>query len=196
MGQYFDYFPTVAYDIAKSNYTNYQNVTDIFFRVAMIKETMDNIFAYYIYDIVDGDKPEVLAEKIYGSPETHWIILMANDRLDGSYDWPLNYNDFNNYLANKYRATAGGSSLSDSQVIEWSQGKAVGSNSVHHYEKVVERTDMVNRTTTTFRYVVDYAPSSVSFPEDMRPYDYYTSLPVTGDYENYNIQNRTVREKI
>ena len=194
MSQFFNYFPTVPYDIAKSDYSTYQNPTNIFFRIGMIKDALDNISSYYLYDIKDDEKPEILADKVYGTPEAHWIILMANERHDGSYDWPLNYSDFNNYIADKYRTIAGGGT--DSQVIAWSQGATANSNSVHHYEKVVDRTDAASGTTTTFRYVIDYTKKSVYDPSDAPPYDYYTSLSESGDYSNYTVNGSTVREKI
>jgi hypothetical protein len=194
MSRFFDYFPTIAYDIAKGDYTTYQNPTNIFFRIGMIKDTMENILSYYVYNIKDGERPEVLADKVYGTPEAHWVILMANERLDGAYDWPLNYADFNNYIANKYRTSAGGGSLTDSQVISWSQGATANSNSIHHYEKVIDRTETSSGTTTTYRYNVDYNKRANTAPTDI-PYDYYTNLSASGDYETYTINGKTVREK-
>ena len=195
MGQFFDYFPKIAYDISKGDYTTYQTPTNIFLRIGVIKDTMENISSYYIYDIKDGERPEILADKVYGTSEAHWIILMANDKHDGAYDWPLNYNDFNNYIANKYRARAGGGSLTDNQVIAWSQNSVAGANSIHHYEKVVDTTDVNSRTTTTFRYVVDYDKQTTVAPTDV-PYDYYTGLSDAGAFSTYSVNGKTVREKI
>ena len=121
---------------------------------------------------------------------------MANDRHDGSYDWPLNYSDFNNYMADKYRTIAGGNSLTDSQVIAWSQGTTANSNSIHHYEMVIDRTDGGSGTTTTFKYVIDYDKKSLYDPTDKPPYDYYTNLSDAGAYSNYTVNGTTVREKI
>jgi hypothetical protein len=78
---YFNSFPQIPYDIAGKQFTNYQNVTNIFFRLRVIQEVLGNISAYYEYLIRDEDKPEILAEKIYGDPEAHWIILMANNMM-------------------------------------------------------------------------------------------------------------------
>ena len=160
----------------------------------MVKETLENISSYYIYQIKDDEKPEILADKVYGTPEAHWIILMANERLDASYDWPLNYADFNKYIANKYRTAAGGNTLSDSQVISWSQGATPGSNSIHHYEMVIDRTDASTETTSVFRYVVDYdkkTDSEISYV----PYSYYNNLG-DGSYSTYTVNGKTVLQKV
>ena len=193
MSKFFGYFPTIPYDIAKTEITTYQSPTNIFFRIGMIKEALENISSYYIYSIKDGEKPETLADKVYGSAEAHWIILMANERLDGSYDWPLNYTDFNKYIANKYRAAAGGGSLTDSQVIAWSQNATPTSNSIHHFEKVVDKTDTATNTTTTFRYTVDYNKKANTIPSGIT-YEYYLNL-TDGDYQTYTVNGKTIKEK-
>lgn len=195
MGQFFDYFPKIKYDIAKGDYTVYQNPTNIFLRIGIIRETLDKIGSYYIYAIKDGEKPEILADKVYGTSEAHWIILMANDRHDAAYEWPLNYSDFNNYIANKYRTAAGGSSLTNNQVIAWSQGSIAGSNSIHHYEKVVDRTETVSGLTTTFKYVVNYQKETINDPANAAPYDSYTTLSDAGSYETYTVNGKVVRER-
>jgi hypothetical protein len=193
MSKFFGHFPTIPYDISKGDITTYQNPTNIFFRVGMIKEALESVSSYYIYIIKDGEKPETLADKVYGSSEAHWIILMANERLDGSYDWPLNYNEFNNHIADKYRSAAGGPSLTDNQVISWSQNTTPTSNSIHHFEKVIDRTDVASNITTTFRYAVDYDKKSDTPPSGV-PYDYYLNV-TEGDYQTYTVNGKTVNEK-
>ena len=236
MSKFFDLFPKVAYDIGKSQNATFQNPTNIFFRIGVVREALENISSYYIYNIQDGDKPEVLAEKVYGTPEAHWIILMANDRLDGAYDWPLNYADFNNYIANKYRdaaaggtqslyqldplvssyltglgvtitpgitigdtiagAIAGGTSMTDSQIIAWSQVAIAGTNGIHHYEKITERTETTSGTTTIKRDIISY---NEAIPGDLTTYDnfdYYLNLPDAGAYSTYTVDSKTVKERI
>jgi hypothetical protein len=117
VSQFFNLFPTVSYDINKDSYSNFQLPTNIFLRIGIIKQTLENISSYYTYNIKDGESPEVLADKVYKDSEAHWIIMMANQVLDPSYDWPLNYDEFNKYIANKYRDAAGGETVSDNDVI-------------------------------------------------------------------------------
>lgn len=138
MAKFFDLFPLIGYDIAKSKYSNYQQVTNIFLRFGFLKEVIENISSYYEYTITDSDKPEILAEKVYGDPEAHWIILYANNMTDPQYDWPLNERDFNKYIAGKYGSVAN------------------AKTTIHHYEKVVTRTEELTGTVSEFRYVIDY----------------------------------------
>ena len=158
MANFLDNFPRVNYDITRNKLTNYQIVTDITFRMRIIREVIENTAAYFEYVITDTDTPEILAEKVYGNPEAYWIILYANDIFDPQYDWPLNYRSFNNYIINKYGSTAN------------AQG------TIHHYEKVIERT--VDGITTTFRYDVNEERLTDTAVPGV-PYDSYDSLPVT-----------------
>jgi hypothetical protein len=179
MSKFFDTFPKITYSFGDSIYKDYQLVTDIFLRFGILKSILSNITAYYEYIITDGDKPEMLAEKIYGDAEAHWIILYANDMVDPQYDWPLNSKVFNNYIIDKY------GSVSNAQ------------STIHHYEKVIVRTEPLTNTTIESRYVVDYEPKSntqvVTVPDT---YDYYTNLPETQSVETHEVGGKTITEII
>ena len=175
MSRYFDLFPRIRYDIAKAQYSSYQLTTNIFFRMGILRKALDNITAFYTYSIKDNDTPEIIAEKIYGSAEAHWIILYAKNIVDPQYDWPLKTDDFNKYIADKYRSQAGGSTLTDQQVVAWSQKvNDPTANNIHHYERVEQQLETSTNTLTTTRYIIDYdAQSDVGYIPDV-PYVYYT----------------------
>jgi hypothetical protein len=61
-----------------------------------------NIAVYDEYDIVDGETPEIIAEKIYGNPEYHWIIMLTNDRYDYIEDFPLSEPELVKVISDKY----------------------------------------------------------------------------------------------
>ena len=66
---FFDRFPKVNYDINLSKVNpKYETLTDVFVRVGIIREVLNNAASYYIYLIEDGDTPEILAEKVYEDP--------------------------------------------------------------------------------------------------------------------------------
>ena len=138
MSQFFDKFPLLLYDVTGKRLSNYELSTNIFFRIRIIREILGNISAYYEYLISDSDTPEILADKLYGNPEAHWLILMANDIVDPQYDWPLNYNNFNNYVIGKYGSAAN------------------AKTQIHHYEKVVTREEQLTGIVTETRFTIDY----------------------------------------
>ena len=99
---YFEKFPYMIYTL--DNYASGQIVTDIFRRVAIAQETKNNYTAFDEYDIKDGETPEILADKMYGNPMLHWLILMCNDILDPRFEWPLSNYDLIQYCKDKYHS--------------------------------------------------------------------------------------------
>ena len=77
-------------------------VRDITANVRPLKNTLDNITLYDLYDIIDGETPEIVSNKFYGSPNYHWAIMMANQRYDYLNDWPLPYDRLVQYCIDKY----------------------------------------------------------------------------------------------
>lgn len=181
MGKYFDKFPGIVYDIDGKQRTNYQSVTNIFFRIRVIREVLSNISTYYEHIISDNDTPEILAEKVYGDAEAHWVILLANDILDPHYDWPLNSDSFAKYIINKY------GSIENAQTT------------YHHYEKVISREESFSGTVTETRFTINEANLAINLASSQAnvPYDHYGSLAETQSVSTYNLpQDRTVIEII
>ena len=171
MAKFFDLFPKVAYDIAGKQYTTYQNVTNIFFRLRGVREVLGNIASYYEYIISDDTTPEMLAEAVYGDPEAHWIILMANDIVDPFYDWPLSTDRFNNFIIGKY------GSIANSQT------------QIHHYEKVIRREESSTGNVSETRFVIN--EDKLTDNDLNVPYDYYEGLAETQSVETFNLQDGT-----
>jgi hypothetical protein len=173
---FFSGFPLTTYNITKSTRSDRQLVTNIVFRFGIIKEVLSNISAYYIYTLTEGDKPEILAEKIYGDPTSYWIILMANDIYDSQYDWPLDSRSFQKFMVNKYGS------------IAWAK------TNFHHYEKVVQRTESLSGITTETRFEIDF-DTLIEDTLDV-PYDTYLSLPEEQSFEQIDFNGQTITEII
>jgi hypothetical protein len=77
-------------------------LTDISRNIRFRKEVLSNITTYESYDIMDGETPEIIAEKIYGNAEYHWIIMLANDMYDYRKDFPLTQLQLEKYVSDKY----------------------------------------------------------------------------------------------
>ena len=88
-------------------------LTDITRNIRFRRDVLANITVYDYYDIVEGETPEIVAEKIYGNPMYHWIIMLVNERYDYLSDWPLTQANLDQYVIDKYGDTA---------------------NDIHHYE--------------------------------------------------------------
>lgn len=97
---YFRQFPYMAYDIKGDR--NKKLVKDILRRVRINQKIKDSIALLEPYDIQDGERPEHVSFKFYGSPVYHWVILLVNEITDPYYGWPLGQREFQNYVADKY----------------------------------------------------------------------------------------------
>ena len=81
-------------------------MTDITQNIRFRKEILANITTYDFYDIKDGETPEILSERIYGTPDYHWVIMLANNRYDYTAEWPLTYVTLQKYIDAKYGENA------------------------------------------------------------------------------------------
>ena len=133
MPRYFNKFPKLLY--TKDNITSL--VTNILARVSTVKGDVDNSALYYQYSIKEGDTPEMIASKYYGDAELHWTVLLFNNIVDPFYDWPMDYQQFIKYLADKYGSPA------TAQIT------------INHYEKIVQTIDNYSGQITTNTYIID-----------------------------------------
>jgi hypothetical protein len=199
MSSFFDKFPLIRYQISGVKYSSFQTVRNLLFRTAVIREALTNSSSYIKYVIRDGDTPEILAAKVYGDPQAHWMILYANDMLDAQYDWPLTSTVFPKYIADKYRSMAEadrGETLEDYEVVAWTQD-TTNPGSYHHYEKVVKNENQVERTTTETRYVINRTKLTNNSLDV--PHDYYEGaggLAAVQDVTTIDINGQTVIQTV
>ena len=129
MAKYFNFFPQVFY-AQDSGLKSLDVLTNLTTRFTFEEEFKNNTSVYYKYDVEDGDTPEILAYKIYGSPEKHWVILLMNNIVDPLYDWPLKQQNVIKFVDNKYSANANVGQTG----YNWA------STNTHSYYKVVTQT--------------------------------------------------------
>ena len=98
---YFDNFPTFLYPFKINDKIEYKLVKDISQNVRVRKEILSKVTLYDEYDIRDGETPEIIAEKIYGSPAYHWVVMLCNDRYNYVDDFPLTIPQLEKHIDNK-----------------------------------------------------------------------------------------------
>ena len=97
---YFKNFPTIIYDAVGNG--EFKDVKNLLRRVAIRAKVKTNALLYDTYDVREGESPESIADKMYDDPELHWIVLLVNDITDRYHQWPMNFSQFNQYIADKY----------------------------------------------------------------------------------------------
>jgi len=97
---YFKSFPIIPYDSVGD--LQFKDVTNLLRRVGLRAKLKSNTSLYDTYDVKEGETPEMIAFKLYGDSELHWIILIVNDITDRYHQWPMSFMQFNEYLNDKY----------------------------------------------------------------------------------------------
>jgi len=109
---YFSQFPKITYDIAGNGLVKV--VPDILRRVKIKSAIKDNLSLFDKFDVNNGETPEEVSYKVYGTTDYFYVILLINEITDRYYGWPLSDQAFEEYVKNKY----------------------ANPGAIHHYEKI------------------------------------------------------------
>lgn len=102
---YFDSFPFLYFSYTRGDGKDVLVLLkDITRNVRIRREVISNITQYMYYDLKDGERFEDVAERVYGDPDLHWIIMILNDKYDYLSDLPLTAVDLQNMVTKKYGA--------------------------------------------------------------------------------------------
>jgi hypothetical protein len=109
----------------QSSNQDYTTIKNIWRRPKLREDIANAITAFNYYQIEDNERPDQIAQKVYGDPELDWVILITNNITNLNEDWPLDNDSLYNYLIEKY-------------------GSEENLQKVHHSETVADR-DKYNR---------------------------------------------------
>lgn len=100
---YFDKFPSLYYDVKGTK--KFEVAVDILRRVRINYKQVDSAL-YGQYAIKDNDRPDTIAEKLYGDSELHWVVLLFNELHNPYYEWPMPKDQLIRYCEDKYPGKA------------------------------------------------------------------------------------------
>lgn len=112
-------------------------LTNLMVRANMIQSVLKNPMLYYTYNVKDGETPEIISSRYYGSPDDFWVIMFSNQLMDPQWDWPLSDKNLMIYITEKYGSIANAQS------------------EITYYEKTVKKTDKFNTLNETETIVID-----------------------------------------
>ena len=159
---YFRELPDVEYQsflsdaISSQDYLKVKNL----FRRNKLRDDLQNVFAIFNkYEIVEGARPDTVAEEFYGKADLDWVVLMTAGIINVRDEWPLEHNDFNSYLLDKY--------LTEQNIA-----------SIHHHEtikiideeqKIVLNESLQVDSNFSFSFVGSVVSSSGSLKSSFQP---------------------------
>lgn len=101
---YFNELPELLYPslLPKSTRSDEKIRVKNLFRRAKLRNDSNAFTLSELYQIEEGERPDMLAEKLYEDPELDWVILVTNNITSIRDQWPLSNNELNNYMLEKY----------------------------------------------------------------------------------------------
>ncbi len=102
---YFRELPDLDYQSFLSDSNSSQNYLRVknLFRRNKLRDDLQNVFTIFNkYEIVDGARPDTVAEEYYGSATLDWVVLMTAGIINVRDEWPLSNYQLYRYAESKY----------------------------------------------------------------------------------------------
>lgn len=102
---YFRELPDLFYQSPLSTRTSskeYVRIKNLFRRVKL-RDDLQNVFTLFNkYSIRDGERPDTIAEDLYGASDLDWVVMMTAGIINLTDQWPLSNYDLYRYADDKY----------------------------------------------------------------------------------------------
>ena len=102
---YFEELPNISQPslLSGSNRIEDRVIVKNLFKRSKLRTDVDQaITAFNYYYIEDQQRPDVLAQELYGDSELDWVVLTSNNITNVRSQWPLNHDDLHSYMLEKY----------------------------------------------------------------------------------------------
>jgi len=160
-----DYQSFLSDTLSTGDYIRVKNL----FRRNKLRDDLQNSFTIFNkYEIMEGARPDTVAEEFYGNAEFDWVVLMTAGIINVRNEWPLSNRDLYNLAEKKYGIA--------------------GLSSPHHYE-TTEVKDSIGRLILPAGKVVD---SGFTIPN---PDNVATTINPVVSITNYDYEVRKNQEK-
>ena len=167
MSNYFSQLPDFEYvsRLPDARISDYIPVKNLFKKGKLREDIIEQTAIFTKYKVRGNDRPDNVAQELYGDPNLDWVVLASNNILNVYDEWPMTQVNFENYLLDKY-------------------GTFTEINAIHHYE-TTEVKNKSGAVVVAAGLVVDSNFSVTYFDAAVEGYD--TKYPVTSvtnyDYE-------------
>ncbi len=82
--------------------SNYTQVKNFFKKGKMREDIFQDLTVFEKYNVKGDDRPDNVANEIYGDPTLDWVVLTANNIINIYNEWPLTQQVFEDYILDKY----------------------------------------------------------------------------------------------
>ena len=96
--QFFKNFPEMQYKLSDGKIVT---IKDFFRKSSITAGAREAIVDYTYYELEEGDRPDVVATKLYGNGDLHWVFFLVND-WSNYLEWWKDQSKFEKYMSHKY----------------------------------------------------------------------------------------------
>ncbi len=123
MAKYFRYLPEVDYvnRLPDAKIGDFIKVKNLFKKGKIREDIFQDLSFFTKYKIEGNDRPDNVAFEVYADASLDWVILLCNNILNVQTEWPMEQNNFDAYVLDKY---------GDYDTLY---------NGIHHYETIEVR---------------------------------------------------------
>ena len=108
MASYFSYLPNIELAVRPIQFPwseqQYKVAKNIFRRFKINDSALDTAMYFRKLTVTDADRPDVISQKVYGTSDYDWVILMSNNVINPYFDWPMSQPVLDDYINQKYDA--------------------------------------------------------------------------------------------
>ena len=98
---YFTNFESIDYDFDGSGIN--RTITNLAQYSTIITKNIDDVSFYSYYNILDGERPDTVSQKLYNTPEYYWTFFIINDNLQNYWhDWPKGSEELRSFAEAEY----------------------------------------------------------------------------------------------
>ena len=184
---YFQELPNISQPtlLPRSNKVEDRVIVKNLFRRSKLRTDVDQaITAFNYYYIEDQQRPDVLAQELYGDSELDWIILTSNNITNVRDQLPLSHNDLYAYMLEKYGSESNMLGIHHSETVKV----------VDEYNRVVLKGGLEVDANFTFTFVGAVTSSTGSLIRVQLTGNSNTINPVKS-ITNYDYETKLNEEK-
>ena len=160
---YFRELPNIGYQsplLHKNSSRDYILIKNIFRRTKLFDYLKGNVSLLDKFTIGDGDRPDTIAEELYGDPTLDYVVVLVAGIININHEWPIMDYKVYDYALEKY-------------------GSETELQSIHHHETFEIRDDK-NRLILPPNLIVD-GDFKISGTINKYPSTRYTLKSLTGN---------------
>lgn len=196
---YFRQVPNFEYvnrNYNRKNSNDFLAVKNLFKRVKIRDDIFQNLAYFGKYTIIGDERPDNIADKVYGQAEYDWVILLANNILNIHNEWPLSNADFESVMLEKYGSYENLNAVSHYEIredVKNSLGQVLISEGTRVPEKIIDNRKKISDVENP-GYLKEYVPYYIESNDPRLNKDVlYTNItvPVT----NYQVEEKINDEK-